>query len=167
MSMDAKVIDAFEFCRLNERLEGEVAVADLARVVQDTVDTSGAIAWSLQGGRDSHGHAQLTLSASGSVRLMCQRCLTPFAFDVQSETVLVLARDESEVDAVEALIDDESIDVIAGSHSMKVIELVEDEVLLALPLSPRHEVCPDAEAAEALKKAEKESPFAVLKNLKQ
>jgi uncharacterized protein len=165
--MDDIVIDAFEFCRLGERLEGEVAVADLGRVVQDTADKSGAIAWSLQGGRDSHGHAQLTLSVSGAVRLMCQRCLTPFAFDVQSETVLVLAKDESEADAIEALIDDDSIDVIAGSHSMRVVELVEDEVLLALPLSPRHEVCPDAETVEVLKKAEKESPFAVLKNLKQ
>jgi uncharacterized protein len=165
--MDAFVIDAFEFCRLDERREGDIPVADLGRVSEDTADKSGSIAWSLQGGRDSHGHPRLTLSVSGQVKLMCQRCLTPFSFDVDSETMLVLAQDEASVDAMEALVDDESIDVIAGSHAMNAVELIEDEVLLSLPLSPKHDVCPDQEALEALKKAEKESPFAALKNLKQ
>jgi uncharacterized protein len=165
--MDAFVIDAFEFCRLNERREGDIPVADLGRVSQDTADKSGAISWSLQGGRDSQGHPQLTLAASGQVKLMCQRCLTPFSFDIESETALVLAQDEASVDAIEALIDDESVDVIAGSHAMNIVELIEDEVLLSMPLSPKHDVCPDQAALEALKKTEKESPFAALKNLKQ
>jgi uncharacterized protein len=165
--MDAFVIDAFEFCRLNERREGDIAVADLVRVSEEAADKSGAIKWSLQGGRDSHGHAQMVLAVAGTVKLMCQRCLAPFAFDVDSDAVLVLARDEAGIEAIEGLIDDESVDVIAGSHAMNVVELIEDEVLLSLPLSPKHDVCPDPEVLEVLKKTEKVSPFAVLKNLKQ
>lgn len=165
--MDAIDIDAFEFCRLKERREGGIAVADLVRVSEDTADKSGTIAWSLQGGHDVHGHAQMRLAVSGTVRLLCQRCLAPFSFDVESEAVLVLALDEESVDAVEALVDDESVDVIAGSHAVSVIELIEDEVLLSIPFSPKHDVCPGYEVPDALNKPEKESPFAVLKKLKQ
>ena len=50
---------------------------------------------------------------------------------------------------------------------MQVMELVEDEALLALPLSPRHEACPDKAAIEVLDEVKKPSPFAVLKNIKQ
>jgi len=161
------VFDAFEFCRLGEHREGEIAVADMPRLAKEVVDTSGTIRWSLQGGRDERGHPRLSMSVAGVVRLMCQRCLTPFEHDVTSEAVLVLARDEADIDAIESLIDDDSVDVIAGSHEMNSLDLIEDEVLLALPLSPRHDVCPDPQAGEALKKAGKESPFAVLKDLKK
>jgi uncharacterized protein len=165
--MDAFVIDAFEFYRLKERREGDIAVADLVRVSEDTADKSGAIKWSLQGGRDGHGHAQIVLTVVGTVRLVCQRCLVPFAFDINSEAVLVLAQDEASIEAIEVLIDNESVDVIAGSHAMNIVDLIEDEVLLSLPLSSKHDVCPDQEALDALKKTEKVSPFTVLKNLKQ
>ena len=165
--MDAFVIDAFEFCRLKDGRKGDVAVADLARVSADAADKSGAITWSLQGDHDMHGHAKMALAVSGAVKLTCQRCLAPFSFDVKSEAVLVLVQNEASIEAVEALVDDESIDVIVGSHAMSVVELIEDEVLLSLPLSPRHSVCPSQDVLDALKMAEKESPFAVLKNLKQ
>ena len=80
--------------------------------------------------------------------------------------MLILAKDETEADKIEEMLGDEDIDVIVGSREMNVFDLVEDEALLALPLSPRHEVCPDASKLEGLK-AEKPSPFAVLKDLKR
>lgn len=165
--MSAFVIDAFEFCRLKERLEGDVAVADLARLAEDTVDRSGLVHWSLQGESDSNGHPQLMLSVSGSVRLLCQRCLTPFAFGIASETALILAKDENSVDEIDALLADDTIDVIVGSRAMDIIALIEDEALLALPLSPRHDVCPDQSMVSEHQEAKKDSPFAILKNIKK
>ncbi|KIF82675.1 YceD family protein [Noviherbaspirillum autotrophicum] len=165
--MNAFVIDAFEFCRLKEGREGEITVADLPRLSEESVDKSGALRWSLKGGNDSRGHPQLTLSISGGVRLMCQRCLTPFGFDIESESVVVLARDEVSADEIEALLADESVDVIVGSRAFNFAELIEDEALLAIPLSPKHEVCPDQAMPVAPKDVGKVSPFAVLKNLKK
>lgn len=165
--MDASVIDAFEFCRRKEYLEGEIAVAQLPRLAEESVDRFGTIRWSLQGGSNSLGHPQMTLSVAGEVRLLCQRCLVPFVFDIGSESVLVLARSEENADEIEALLDDESIEVIVGSKVFNLAELVEDEMLLAIPLSPRHEVCPDQPVFGASSDTVPASPFAVLKNLKQ
>ncbi len=165
--MKAFAIDAFDFCRLKERAEGEVAVAELARLVQECADQSGLLRWSLQGSTDQFGYPRLDLSVSGSVQLMCQRCLAPFRQDVATRSALVLAQDEAGADEIEESLADDAVDVIVGSRQMGVMALIEDEALLALPPAPRHDICPDAVAVERLEDAKKPSPFAVLKDLKR
>jgi uncharacterized protein len=164
--MNAFVVDAFQFSRLKERREGELAVADFARLTEELAEPSGTIHWILQGGVDAVGHPQLTLSVTATVRLMCQRCLSAFAFDVASESMLVLAKDDAAADEIEATLADDSIDVIVGSKTMNVLELIEDEMLLAIPLSPKHAVCADqvGQDAVAAASAKRASPFEVLKN---
>lgn len=162
--MNAFVIDAFEFCRLKEARQGEFAVADLPRLADESVDRAGVVSWSLRGGSGRQGHPQLTLSVSGGVRLMCQRCLAPFVFGIKSESVLVLAQSEGDADEIDALLADESVDVIVGSREFNIVELIEDDALLTMPLSPRHEDCSDQ---PVLRETDKISPFAMLKNLKR
>ena len=164
--MNANVIDAFEFCRLKQQAQGAIPVAELGRLAQETVDRSGTIAWTLSGDIDKLGHAQLSLTVSGAVNLICQRCLTALSFEIDSKSLLVLAKDEAQADTIEALLDDDGIDVIVGSATFDVTYLIEDEALLALPLAAKHEACPDGAAAQA-KSAERPSPFAVLGKLKQ
>jgi uncharacterized protein len=164
--MSAFVIDAFEFCRSNGHREGVTPVAEMSRLSKDCADQSGQIAWSLDGAASKQGYPQLTLSVSGAVQLVCQRCLAPFAFEMDSSTVLVLGKDDDDADQIEAILDDESIDVIVGSRTCDIRDLIEDEALLALPQVPKHEVCPDAGLQDALKSVEP-SPFAVLKSPKQ
>jgi uncharacterized protein len=164
--MNAFVIDAFEFCRLKEHREGSIAVADLARFAEDCADTSGTLQWSLDGGASKLGHPQFTLSVSATVQLMCQRCLTVYAFDMASTSLLILANDDEIADEIEELLDDEAIDVIVGSRAFNIRELVEDEALLALPLSPKHPVCQDSTMVDVAR-TEKELPFSALKGMKQ
>jgi uncharacterized protein len=45
LAMNAFVIDAFEFCRLKQQAQGEIPVAELGRLAQETVDRSGTIRW--------------------------------------------------------------------------------------------------------------------------
>jgi uncharacterized protein len=166
--MNAFLIDAFEFCRLRERREGEIAVADLPRLAKESVDKFGIVRWSLQGGSNKQGYPQLSLSVSGSVRLVCQRCLTPFEFAVASESILILASDEGAADEMDALLAEDAVEVIVGSRSFDVAQIVEDDVLLMLPLSPKHEACPGGPVGVASDNVVKEaSPFAVLKHLKR
>jgi uncharacterized protein len=164
--MNAFVIDAFELCRNRGRLEGEFQVAKLPRLAEESVNGAGTVRWSLQGDTDQRGYPRMTLSVVGSVHLMCQRCLAPFEFNISSDASLALARDEASADEMDALLADESTEVIVGSREFNIAELVEDEVLLAIPSAPKHEACaiqavPDGEPAQ------KVSPFAVLKGLKQ
>jgi uncharacterized protein len=164
--MDAFVIDAFDFCRQKLERAGEAALADMPRLTAELTDAQGSLRWALQGGSDGRGHPQLTLQVSGPVHLRCQRCLTPFEFAIDSSSVLILAQDEASADALEEQLDDDSVDVIAGSRTMDMAAMIEDEALLALPLSPKHDVCPDPSDVSVAKSAKADSPFAVLKNLK-
>ncbi|MES2759627.1 MAG: YceD family protein [Pseudomonadota bacterium] len=163
--MSAFVIDAFEFSRSNGHRDGVTPVAEMSRLSKDCADQSGDIAWAVEGGVTSHGYPSMTLSVSGTVQLVCQRCLAPFAYAMDSSTMLVLGKDDEEADQIEEVIDDESVDVIVGSRTTDLRDLIEDEALLALPQVPKHEVCPDSKLIDALKN-EKPSPFAVLKDLK-
>lgn len=166
--MEAILIDAFEFCRLRQAREGEFAVADLPRLVQEAASNDGTIRWSLQGGANQLGHPLLSLSVAGSVRLMCQRCLAPFEFAIDSHSEMVLAKDDATADHIESTLDDDEIEVIVASHQFNVTDLIEDEVLLALPVSPKHETCPGLAMANEQAGTEKApSPFEALKNWKQ
>ncbi len=166
-SMSAYVIDAFEFTRLKERREGDVSVSSMTRLAADTLNTSTSLHWSLQGGTDTLNHPQLIMSLAGHVDLMCQRCMTPLKFAIESESVLILAKNDERADEIDALLADDTVDVIVVLKTMNVLDLIEDEALLAIPLAPKHDVCPDNAALGDLMSAKKPSPFAVLKRLKQ
>ena len=163
--MSAFVIDAFEFCRNNGLREGVTPVAEMDRLKKDCADESGAVSWSVQGGNHPQGYPQITLAVAGNVNLVCQRCLSPFEYEMQSSTVLVLGKDDAHADEIEEILDDETIDVIVGSRSCDIRDLIEDEALLALPQVPKHDVCPDTKLLDGLK-SDKPSPFASLKSLK-
>ena len=143
-------------------------MADLPRLAQETADKSGQLCWSLQGGSNIHGHPQMHLVVTGAVNLVCQRCLAPVALAIESAPVLVLARDEEHADEIDALLEGEEVEVVVGSKAFNVLDLIEDDALLALPFSPRHQTCQSQLMLPVAKDAEeKKSPFSVLKNLKQ
>jgi uncharacterized protein len=164
--MSAFVIDAFEFCRQRGQREGVLPVAQLTRLAAECADPSGELAWSVRGDISPQGFPQLTLSVSAQVNLVCQRCLAPFAYRIESNSVLMLGESEAHADEIEEILDDDSIDVIVGSRTCDLLNLVEDEALLALPQAPKHEVCPDTTLLDGLK-TEKPSPFEALKALKR
>lgn len=167
--MSAFVIDAFEFCRNSGHREGVTPVAEMPRLAAECADgageASGEIRWAIDGSLTKQGYPAMTLSVAGPVKLVCQRCLAPFEYQIDSSTMLVLGKDDEDADEIEEVLDDESIDVIVGSRECDIRQLLEDEALLALPQAPKHEVCPDTKLLDALK-TEKVSPFAALKNLK-
>jgi uncharacterized protein len=99
--MNAFVIDAFEFCRTNGNQQGQTAVAEMTRLTKDCADTSGTLAWSVVGHTSKLGFPQLTLSVTGTVKLVCQRCLTPFAYEIDASTLLMLGKDDEQADEIE------------------------------------------------------------------
>ena len=164
-AMGAQIVDSFEFCRSAGQASGTTPVAEFKRLCADLADNSGELRWSFQGGLHADGDPQLVMDVAGEVTLVCQRCLMPYTQALQSRSTLVLAADEAQADEAEERIDDDSIDVIVGSRSMDLMVLVEDEALLSLPLSPRHETCPGVAPAPVDDKPE--SPFAALGQLRK
>lgn len=142
-------------------MSGKVPVAALERLAATLADTAGELEWSLAGGRDGRGRPQLVLAVSGSLRLVCQRCLKPLEFALASESSLLLLKPGAEPLGDE---EDDVPDAVEASETQDVLVLVEDEAMLALPIAPRHEHC---ESPEAAGKNQEPSPFAVLAQLKK
>ncbi len=155
------VIDSPDFARVGGSLSGKVAVAQLSRLSDQLADQTGSLAFELHGMRDEEGKNFLTLRVSGSLNLRCQRCLSPLPHEVSIDSKLMLIGAGEEWPDEE--LEDDGIDAIEASRELAVLPLVEDEVLLALPTAPRHDVCglPGKMEAES-----RPSPFAALAKLK-
>lgn len=160
------VIDAFDFCRSNGSRSGVTPVAEMARLAKECADASGSVTWQVAGGTSKHGFPQMRLTVDGTVQLVCQRCMQPYAHHLASSTLLMLGKDDEQADEIEQIVDDETVDVIVGTRDMDLMYLVEDEALLALPHTPKHDVCPDTALLDSLQ-SEKKSPFEGLKDLKK
>ena len=115
------------------------------------------------------GQVWLHLKADAALPMTCQRCLAPVLVPVRVDRSFRFVADE----ATAAAEDDEAEeDLLVLSQDFNLAELVEDELLMALPLVPRHETCPtevklavadqDFEAANGEAGAAKPNPFAVL-----
>ena len=163
--MDAVLNDSNEFCQKNQNRKGKVRVVDLARLSAVCASQSGELVWTVEGKINSSGYRRFDLTVKGGISLTCQRCMEAFSFDLDSRAFVILADNEAEADEIEgALADDDPAEVIVWKEKTDLLVLVEDEILLALPLSPRHEVCPDVNRPAFGEK--RESPFSVLRNLK-
>lgn len=131
-----------------------------------------ALQWGLHGEiRQSKGgkpQTWLHLTASGQVALTCQRCLRPVWEEIDIDRWIRFVDTEAEAAALDVDSDD---DVLALPRHLDARELIEDELLLALPLVPRHDVCPEPlvhvnEEVEP-EVEERPNPFAKLAALKR
>ncbi|HZM46044.1 MAG TPA: YceD family protein [Burkholderiales bacterium] len=135
------VIASLEFARTGQTLGGSLAVAELTRLQDSLYDTLGLVDFAVQGGYDSRGRPTLRLDVSGTLHLKCQRCLGQLDFPLRLASTLLLA---SAAEAAASRLDEEEVEWIEASPELDVGALVEDEIILCLPYSPRHaeEVCP-------------------------
>jgi uncharacterized protein len=154
------VIDGLEFARAAARLQGAWPVAEFLRLHDALRSTAGTLRYELRGVPEQQGRPVLRLKVDGALQLTCQRCLGALEFPLQLEVSLRLAASQEEMDA-EPLEAEGPESIVAGKE-MRVQALVEDEVLLAIPIAPRHEVCAGKPAAT---EDRKQTPFAGLRGL--
>ena len=154
-------IDSLDFAKNRSQLSGELRVADLSRLSDVLESSAGALRYTLRGDVNALDVPYLTLTLAGSCRLQCQRCLSGLDFQVDVENS-VLLRTQAELDALED--DDEAFDSILAESNLDIQNLLEEELVLSLPISPRHESC-QAVAGQGLQK-DVEHPFAALAKLK-
>ena len=154
------VIDGLEFARTGSKLHGAWPVAGFSRLRDALRTDEGALQYDLLGVPQERGYPALHLRVGGALQLVCQRCLGALEFPLHIDVSLGLAATQAEVDA-EPLVA-EGPERIVASREMPVRDLVEDEVLLAIPLAPRHERCAGRDAGAA---SEESSPFAGLRGL--
>lgn len=172
---DAHRLDVRRFAEAGAELAAEAGVGQYARLLAETAGLGAdrPLRWSATGELRNPGHLHpqvwLHLRAHATLPLTCQRCLAPVEVPVAVDRSFRFVADE----ATAAVEDDQAEeDVLALSRSFDLAELVEDELLMALPVAPRHDTCPEAvplsagdeEFEDALSR--RENPFAALARLK-
>lgn len=154
------VIDGFEFASAGATQQGVWPLSDLPRLRDMLASDEGEVAYRVQGTRDEHGRPALQLHVEGTLQLRCQRCLEPLPFAVKADDLLVLAATLSEIHAEPT--DAHAPDRIVAGKEMPLRDLVEDELILAVPYAPRHESCAAGTPAD---EGRGNSPFAGLRGL--
>ena len=169
----------FAFARDRAQTQGRVPLAALPRLAQESHPPAGAVPEplveyaalaELRAGASGGEEPWLQLRASVALRLICQRCLTEVECAVSFDRSFRFVASE----ALAAVEDEESEeDVLVASKSFDLQELIEDELLMAMPLVPMHAVCPQPVKLQAADPdfeqvvPEKPNPFAVLEQLKR
>ena len=160
-SIAGAVIDCLEFARGGAVLDRSVGLDELPRLADLLGTTAGRLSVRLEGFRDREGKSWLQLAIAGEPVLCCQRCLGGMKFPLAIRSRLQLVAPGEEWPD-EDLVDD-SADAIAAEKALAVLSLIEDEVLLALPIAPRHEQCESPGANDGVHGL---TPFAALAALK-
>ena len=148
---------------------------DFVRVAQDCVDggVGTVVRWSVdgavRGGTEGVPQLMLHLQIDTALSLTCQRCLEPVETAIGVDQWFRFVPDEKTADAQD---DDSEEDLLVESAEFNLRELVEDELVLAMPLIPSHAECPTAPRLSASDPRFDEAPepkphaFAVLAKLK-
>lgn len=137
--MSKLTFDSLKLVRERAQLQGSLPVAGLARLAESVCDSGGTLTYQVQGTQDQRRRPLLKLQVQGEVALQCQRCLDGFRYAVDIDTPLrLVAPDELEREYEEHGSDPDEPECIAHSAALDLAQLIEDEVLLALPPYPRH-----------------------------
>lgn len=161
----------WELARRGEVLAGEFSVSDLGR---SGVAGEGQLSAEIRGEMDVDGAAWLRVRVRGEVDATCQRCLDPVTVMIDQSTDLRIAFRGGQLASTtpeeEVLLDD-------TESPLETLDLIEDEVILALPIAPRHApgACsPDGgtkvgkvEVGPAVDQERQDHPFALLRSLKK
>ena len=90
----------------------------------------------MTGQADRLGSLSMRLMVHGQVEMTCQRCLGPMQQAIEIDHMVLLARNETELERLDAIPDS---DAILVGENLNLVDLVEDEVLLGLPLAAMHD----------------------------
>lgn len=173
--MDVRRVDLKALARVGAPMMGQTPLSSLSRLCEESrvQIPAGVVDWSVRGEfravEVGEGQIWLHLHAKTVLTQTCQRCMEAVQSDLLIDRVFRFVADEAQ-----AIIEDEisEEDVLVFDRAFDLIGLIEDELLMALPLVPRHEVCPvavpmsaqdaDFDATQPLR----QNPFAVLSSFK-
>ena len=138
-------LDVAAFAQAKASLSAHDSIQKYERLAQElrAPEADLTIDWQADGEQrsavDGSRRPALHLRAQATLPLTCQRCMGEVRVPLAVDRHFVFVPDE---DTAAALDDESDDDVLAIAPDFNLQALIEDEVLMALPLVPRHEVCP-------------------------
>jgi uncharacterized protein len=130
----SQLIDVDRLADRQAEVVFEIPLAQMPRVREQFASAGGQVSGVANFRREA-GFRVAELEMSGSAQLVCQRCLEPMQVPVAGSAHVALIVAESEADRVPA----EFETVHVPDNHVRVRDLVEEELLLTLPIAPLHE----------------------------
>ncbi len=151
-------------------LAGRLPVSRLDRLCQSLRDGKGDVEVSLHFDKDEGGQPNVTGRLVTTLQLECQRCMQAMDLAMNVDVQLGIVRTQQQADSLP----DNYDPLLVSEEQITAADIVEDELILALPLVALHEMedCPAAEMLAAQDEQDvavppRENPFAVLAELKK
>jgi uncharacterized protein len=162
-------LDTSDAARRAITRSGTLEVALAPRLAEALADPVGAISYEYRGRIDAQGRAAATLHLRAQLALRCDRCGEPASVGIDETGHFFFVDDEAVFARLP--VEDVEEEPLLGSPRFDLRALIEDQVLLALPMSPRHETClprePEVEGETTEPQPERPHPFAALAALKR
>lgn len=159
-------VDALKFCQQRVVLTGQLPISAMPRLLASLVAEEGVADVDVHFSVDEQARKRIGGTVQAQVQMQCQRCLNAVAVDVSSEVQVALVWSDEQAANLPRGIEPVEVD---DAHSLSLLELVEDELLLALPLVAHHSQCemPTFDpGATLVDEGKKDNPFQVLAALK-
>ena len=138
-------IEPIKLAQTGQTLSGQSQGAALSRWAESSADPvrSGPVDWKAHFKLRTDGAgrevAWMNLHAQAGLQLVCQRCLLPMDWRQQLERQYRFVATESQALELDA---DTEEDLLALDQPLDLLALVEDELIMDLPMVPMHEECP-------------------------
>lgn len=161
-------IDAVKLFARKGSITADLPLARLQRFTDQLSGKAGQVAVDLHFGEDEEGRRLLTGTLDTRVLVTCQRCLQDLQLDLHCQLSLLVFDTEDELLELP-----ESQDAVTmPEDGLDVVALIEDELILSLPMVPVHEDLTCNQTLNALNQGRdpvvetRPNPFAVLAGLK-
>ncbi|MCE2706472.1 MAG: hypothetical protein LW807_05290 [Proteobacteria bacterium] len=134
-------INVLEFAKNKQSICSTLDVQNLERVKEITEGIQGALSFKLSGDINEKNRAVLKLYICGKITASCQNCLELVEITVENNIVVPVFNTEEELD--DALLDKNNADCdgIVANTQLNVLDFVEDEIIMLIPVALRHENC--------------------------
>ncbi len=155
--------DPFAFAHAAGVQSGQAALAAMPRLQDRLAGDAGTVAYVVRGKLDQRLRPLLELEITGNPSLRCGRCLAPLDFPLQLQSRVLLMQPGAALPEDDA--DPESPEWLEAGQELDLLELVEDEILLELPLSVRHDEGNCSDGGGTGRTSGRDNPFSKLATL--
>ena len=157
-----QTIEPLRLAKAGKKIAGQYVLNELKRLNGLLHDNTGFVSFMLEFTRDEEqGLYCVTGEIKANLHAVCQRCLGSMELQINSPVYLGIVNRQTDI----SKLPDKYEPLILGEDPVSLLELIEDELLLAIPMSPMHELnrCSGAEILSEINDAAPNRPFAVLK----
>ena len=159
LTINDLVINNLEFAQAQQTLAGEIDALKCERLAETLApsDKGAPISFKLTSIARQLRNPSLHLHIEAKLPVICQRCLDEMLVNINLDFDYIICNAlPTEID------ENDDTDWLEAAPEMNLQELIEDELLLAMPISPMHDHdC----SKQSMQSGEKPNPFAVLKGL--